>query len=132
MPLPGECLRHDSGPYIRFVNVIDRDQAALYSLTDEVVVYVDVLCLIVELGIGGELYSTLVDSEDSLLLAPGGSSACRGCGAVCIEQWLPLLCSLVLVVHAEVWRRLQTSLDSSSRSKQRSQITSFTSSDSAM
>ena len=86
VPLPGKRFCHDSLPHIRRGNVINRDEAALCCLADEVVAYVNLLCSIVELGIGGELYCSLVVSEDSLWLAPGGSSACRCFGASRIAQ----------------------------------------------
>ena len=130
--LPGEQLRHDIGAHICRGNVIEGDQVAGYGPSNKVIPYIDVFCSIVELEVSGELYSSLVVSEDSLWLLPGGFDARRGCEAVCIEQRLPLLCSLVLVVCTEVRRRLPNLAGFQLRSKRRSHITSFTASDNAM
>ena len=86
VPLPGERFYHDILLHICHGNVIDSDEAAPCCLAAEVVAYVDLLCSIMELGIGGELCSSLVVSVDSLWLAPGGSSACRCFGASRIAQ----------------------------------------------
>ena len=107
VPLPGERLRQDVCPHIRRGNIIDRNEAALCGFADEVVSYVDMLGSIVELGVGGKLDYSLVIGEDSLRLAPGGVDARRDFGAIRVVQWPPLLRNLVLVVRAEVRRRLQ-------------------------
>ena len=60
VPFPGEQLRHDISVHICRGNVFEGDQVASYGLSNKVIPYVDMFCSIVELGVGGELYSSLL------------------------------------------------------------------------
>ena len=106
VPLPEEWLRHDISAHICCRNIIERDQVACYSLSNEMVPYIYVFRSIVELGVGGKLDRSLVIGENSLRPAPGGVDTRRGFGAVCVKQRLPLLRGAALVVRAEVRQRL--------------------------
>lgn len=68
--------------------------------------YVNIVRSILELRVDSELHRSLVVSEDLLWLSPASFDTYRDYQAMSTEQWLPLLCILILNVDAEVQQQL--------------------------